>query len=241
MLKTKIQYTTGFITMIMLTTLALPAPSLAQNVQSGIVITRTPYLSISTLPASFTFGSATTAGSAQNVFSNGDDNLPGTTNLISVRDTRDSGGFILQAQASDFTSGTNAFSASNLRIATSGTLASGTEPENELLKNNIFYLYGYAGKPDDADTENATTPIFAASSKFGQISTFNAIESRPAQNRLNAPVDVISACLPATSGRVGTMATGVAFNLNVPAYTQAGDYHSTITYTVMDFTQDQCP
>ncbi len=242
MIRRNAQFATGLTAAILIASFAAAAVTFAQDVPSGIVVTRTPYLSLTSVPISINFGQYEPSGAGTNLFSNTNGDLPGDTNLIAVRDTRNSGGFVIQAQASDFTTtGTETFDAENLRVATSGLVAAGTVPAYELLQDNIFYLDGYLGTPSDGATQNITTSVAALNSNFGLVATFDEIEARPMDNSLDTPVSIMSACLPATSGRVGTVATGMAFNLTIPQYTASGDYFATITYTLMDYTEDPCP
>jgi hypothetical protein len=211
----------------------LPGLSFGQGsapASSTVTITRVPYLSFEYIPSSFSFGAVTATGADQNVFNNADGLLPIAGNLLQVRDTRNSGGFLVQAQATDFTSGTDTINASNLRIISTtqfSTTFDGTEV------NDVYYVTGYDGTPNAAATQTVTAPINAATTNFGQAVTFS--------NALDSAVDILSGCLTGAEGRIGAMAVGLTDNLTVPAYTPPGNYNSTITYTVTDYTEVSCP
>jgi hypothetical protein len=211
--------------------------ALAQTPTATVVITRTPYLTLVDIPASFSFGSLSVSKDAHDLFSNANGQLPAETNTISVQDTRNEGGFTLQAQAGVFVSAqnpTDTISSSNLRIVSSSELDAA--PGGDLL-GNVYYLTGYAGSPTTGETENIATSVSATGTAFGDVATFDAVSG----NSLDGPVEIFSGCLSGSQGRVGTMATGFAFTLHIPAYTPAGEYSTTVTYTIIDNTSSSCP
>jgi len=201
---------------------------------SSIVVTRTPYLSIDAVPASFGFPAVTARGTGRDIFSNADGALP-ADKTISITDARKSGGFILQAQSSDFTSNGNVIPASALRVVTTSSFDRTSDGSSSGSENNgVFYADPFTGP------KTLTAPVNAASTNFGQIATFNDAQTIH-DNSLNNPVDILKGCLPATDGRIGTMSLGLAFSLNIPSYIVPGEYDATITYTIIDTTSDACP
>lgn len=221
-------------------TLILPGVSSAQdagNAGSSINVERFPYLSFVEIPGSFAF-TATPAGSSLHHVFNTPDGLMAEGKALAVNDTRNSGGFVVQAQTTDFISGTNTISGSNLRVVSTSAFA--YDPGGTVT-NNVFYYTGYAGTPDVAATQTITAPVNSASTNFSQVATFDEVQARPQDNSLDTPVDIMSGCLPPNQGRIGTMGLGLAFNLLVPPYAVPGIYNSTITYTIIDYTEDICP
>jgi len=231
------QFTYALTVAVSLSALILSALANAQTVGStgsSIVITRTPYLSISSVPASFSFPPVATRATSRDIFSNADGVLP-EDKTISVTDSRKAGGFILQAQASDFTSNGNIIPASALRVVSTSSFNRQTEKfRNGSENNGVFYAEPFTGP------KTLTAPVNASNTNFGQISVFNDARAIN-DNSLAHPVDLLKGCLPANEGRVGTVSLGLAFALNIPAYTIPGEYHATITYTVVDSTSDNCP
>jgi hypothetical protein len=210
---------------------SLAGAQVSGSAGSSIAITRTPYLSIDATPDSFAFPSAPARATVRDIFSSTDGALS-ADKVIRVTDARASGGFILQAQASDFTNGINVIPASALRIVSTADI--GVPPEGVVV-NNVHYLNPFTG------VQKVTAPVNAATSEFSQAGTYDEVQNRPQNNVLNVPVDILSGCLPATEGRVGSMAIGLAFTLKIPPYTVPDTYNSTITYTITDFTSDSCP
>jgi hypothetical protein len=248
MAKAKTQFLPAFGTIAAVIIFILPALAFGQTFGSTIVVTRTPFLSLVAVPASFTFnnipGSPDVQVSAsmqgQDVFSNLNGNLPAATSTIAVRDTRNSGGYSLQVQATNFVSiqnSANIIDTSNLRAVTATEMTA--TPDAQLV-NGVYYLTGYAGIPDAAATETVRAPLTATSTDFSSLGTYDDVGSR-AHNAFDAPIDLLSACLPPAQGRVGTMATGIAYTLHIHKYTPPGEYYATITYTLIDDTQDPCP
>ena len=220
--------------------LIVPALTFAQDAGSAgssINVERFPYLSFVEIPTSFTFASTSTGGSSHHLF-NAPDGPLAEGKFLAVSDTRNSGGFVIQAQATDFISGENTISAANLRIVSTSSLS--YDPDSTII-NNVHYYSGYTGTPDLQTTQLVATPVNAASTNFSQAATFDEVQTRAGLNLLNAPVDILSGCLPPTQGRIGSMGLGLAFDLLVPAYAIPGIYNSTITYTIIDYTEDTCP
>jgi hypothetical protein len=228
----------------------LPAIAFGQTSGSTIVITRTPFLTMADIPTSFAFNGGPETQESQEVirsssetqeaFSNANGALPAGTSTIAVRDTRNSGGFNLQVQATNFVSAqnpTDIIEASNLRAVITPVI---TPVPDATLIENVYYLTGYAGNPTDGVTQTVRAGIVAVGTNFSSLDTFDEVESR-LYNRFNTPIEIFSACLSASQGRVGTMATGIAYALHIPPYTAPGNYYATITYTIMDDTQDSCP
>ena len=207
------------------------------NAGSSITVGRTSYLSFVEIPDSFAFSATTTSGASHHVF-NTPDGPMGEGKFLAVSDTRNSGGFVVQAQTTNFTSGGNTINASALRTVSTSSLS---YPPGSTVVGNVHYYTGYAGTPDNPTTQTVAAPVNAISTNFGQAATFDEVQSRPENNALNAPVDILSGCLPATQGRIGTMGVGLTFDLLVPAYAVPGIYNSTITYTIIDYTEDPCP
>lgn len=191
---------------------------------SSIIITRTPYLSIDAVPTSFSFPETPARASAREIFSNADGALP-ADKLISVTDARRSGGFTLQAQASDFRSGENIIPASSLKVITTSSV--NDAPGN--TSGNVFYADPFTGP------KTVKAPLNAPSTDFAQTATFTDA------GILDGPVDLLNGCLPTTEGRIGTISVGLAFALNVPPYTVPGTYNAVITYTITDSTREDCP
>ena len=198
---------------------------------SSIAVTRTPYLSIDAIPDSFAFPAVSARSTERDVF-NSPDGALSEGMIIQVTDARNSGGYILQAQASDFTGGGNITPASSLRVVST---ASFDTPVDSAISNNVHYLNPFTGP------QTVVAPVNAASTNFGQAVVFDEVQNIPKNNSLNTPVDILKSCLPANEGRVGAMAVGLAFALKIPPYTVPGEYNSTITYTITDYTEDSCP
>jgi len=209
----------------------------AGSAGSSVTVGRTPYLSFVEIPDSFAFSTTATAGAPHHVF-NTPDGPMGEGKFLAVQDTRNSGGFIVQAQTTNFTSGGNTINASALRTVSTSSLS--YSPGSTIV-GNVHYYTGYAGTPDVPTTQTVTAPVNAIGTDFSQAATFDEVQSRPENNALDTPVDILSGCLTAAQGRIGTMGVGLAFDLSVPAYAVPGSYDSTITYTIIDYTEDPCP
>jgi len=205
----------------------------AGSTGSSIDVTRTPYLSFNQTPTSFSFPSTATSGVARHVLSNTDGNLDCAASCLIVEDTRNSGGFVVQAQSTDFISGNNIISASGLRIVSTSSI---NTTISGFADNDVFYA-----TENNAPNRTINTPVSATGTGFGHPETFDQVQNRPQNNTLDKPVDIMSSCLPPTTGRDYSVAVGLAFDLMIPAYAIPGSYNSTITYTIIDYTQDSCP
>jgi hypothetical protein len=204
---------------------------------SSITVERTPYLSFIEIPDSFSFSTTATGGNAHHVF-NTPDGAISTGKFLAVSDTRNSGGFVVQTQSTDFTSGANSISAANLRVVSTSSLA---YSPGSIVVGDIHYYTGFSGTPNLAETQTVKAPVNASGTNFSQAATFDEVQNRPENNTLNTPVDIMSGCLTAGQGRIGTMGVGMAFDLLIPPYAFPGTYNSTITYTIIDYTEDPCP
>lgn len=216
--------------------LFLPGTAFGQtagSTGSSIDVTRTPYLSFNQTPVSFSFPPTATSGVARHVFSNSDGNLDCAASCLIVEDTRNSGGFVIQAQATDFVSGNTTISASNLRVISTAAV---NATISGFINNNVYYA-----TENNAPNLTIKAPVNATGIGFGHPETFDQVQNIPQNNTLNTPVDILSGCLPATTGRDYSIAVGLAFDLLIPAYAIPGIYNSTITYTIIDYTQDSCP
>ena len=216
--------------------LFLPGTAFGQvagSTGSSIDVTRTPYLSFNQTPVSFSFPPTATSGVARHVFNSTDGNLDCAESCLIVEDTRNSGGFVIQAQATDFISDKSTINASNLRLVSTAAV---NTTIGGFTHDNVFYA-----TENSAPNLTISAPVNATGTGFGHPEIFDQVQNRPQNNTLNAPVDILSGCLPATTGRDYSVAIGLAFDLLVPAYALPGIYNSTITYTIIDYTQDSCP
>ncbi len=214
----------------------LPALSFGQQEEDAainIVVSRTPFLSFTSLPTSFAFNNVTTALQDQQVFSNTDGDLDRANRLLEVRDTRNSGGFIVQAQSTNLQSSPDVIESSNLRIVSSTATTPAIDDTGTTL-NGVVYLTGYTGTPDAGTTQTVDASVNTENTNFGQVGTFDDVPD----NSLDAPVDILSGCLQLTEGRDGSIATALAYTLTVPAYTPSGEYSAIITYTISDCTTE---
>lgn len=226
---------TLFIAGVALINLLISAQGFAA--ESTVTITSTPFLGFSDIPDSLNMGYSpfTVPVTDETRFSDVNGPLPATRSLT-VQDTRNSGGFILQLDASAFSPAPPSDLRNNLRVLTTGVseLYSGETPVG-----GIVYL------PADGETsfignQTVSAPVNSATTNFGEATTFTAVSG----NVLNTTVDLMDGCL-ASGGRKGKMNVHTAFDIVIPKYTvppSSGDrYYSTLTYTLSDYTPVSCP
>lgn len=204
---------------------------------STITISSNPYLSFLDIPESITMGAPpfTVPVTNQSLVSDANGPLP-LSRSLTVQDTREAGGFILQLDTAEFLPAPATDLRNNLKMVTSGVsdLYSGETPVN-----GIVYL------PSDGETafigsQTVSAPLNSATTNFSDPATFTAVSG----NTLNTTVDIMDGCLT-TGGRKGKMNVHVSYNMTLPKYTvppASGDqYYSTLTYTLSDHTPASCP
>lgn len=224
-----------FITALALVNLLYASSAWAAG--STITITSNPYLSFLNIPDSLTLGAAPYTVPVTNLSLVSDENglLPSSRSLT-LQDTREDGGFLLQLDASEFLPTPATDLRNGLRIVTSpaSTLYSDIVPVN-----GVKYL------PADGETafignQTVNAPLTATGTAFSDTTTFTAVSG----NVLNTTVDILDGCLT-SGGRKGKMNVHVSYNMDVPKYTvppATGDqYYSTLTYTLSDYTPESCP
>lgn len=201
----------------------------ARGVNSTIEISRTPYLFFADVPNSFSFNPVTTAVTDTELTSDSDGVL-GDERLLTVEDTRGCGGLLLQLEASTFTPAAGASLNNNFRVVTSSQSGDvGTEV------NGIKYLSGFEGD------QSGIAPLNVATVNFSDAELFTAAPFDDGRNILNQPVDLIQGDLDSNSGRIGQMQLGLSFYVNITKYFNPGTYTSTLTFTLTDSTQGNCP
>jgi len=207
---------------------------LGESDQSTVSVNRSGNLSFSAIPNSFDFGTIAVPNVKTPSFSdptvNGG-NLP-ISKRLTVEDTRGEGGFTVTLSANNnFSDGgsntiviSNTAPNDNLRVVTSPTLTgvSGT------TTNGIIYETNFTGPQTVNALINTNNNYFGTSNTFTDV-TNNALDT-------SVPVVVLDGTLASTNGRIGFMTTGVAAMLDIPAFQAAGQYTSTLTWTLSDST-----
>jgi len=210
--------------------------ALGESDQSTVNVDRVGSLSFFAIPSNFDFGTITTPGARTPEFSDPtvvSSNLP-IGKRLTVEDTRGAGGFTVTLSANDnfLDGGTNTILISNtapndnLRIVTSPFLPgiSGT------TTNGVIYETGFSGPSTVNALVNTLTNDFSQESTFTNVSN-NILDT-------STPVVVLDGTLTLASGdgRVGLMTTGTSSMLYIPAFQGAGQYTTTLTWTLSDST-----
>ena len=204
---------------------------------STITISSNPFLSFLDIPDSITMGAPPYTVPVTNLNLVSDENgLLTFGRSLTIQDTREDGGFLLQLDASEFLPTPATDLRNNLRIVTS--------PASSLYLD-IVPVNGIKYLPADGESafigsQTVTAPLTATGTNFSDPATFTAVSG----NTLNNTVDIMNGCLT-TGGRKGKMNVHTSYNLAVPKYTvppSTGDqYYSKLTYTLSDHTPASCP
>ena len=192
---------------------------------STIIVTSSPYLAFVSIPDSMSIGSFSVPTSDMELTSDSNGTLP-PSRWLTIQDNRGCGGLNLQLQANNFTPVSTDVTTDNLRVVTSAS----TFYDGPVV-NNIKYNSAFVGD------QTATAPLNAGTINFSDPVTFTSLGN----NSLDVARDLIDGPLTSPTGREGQMHIGVSFYLFVPKYTSAGDYYSTLTYTLSDDTSGVCP
>ncbi len=216
--------------------LLLPKMVLGQQ-GSNIDISRTPYLSFVDLPESFAFNNISVPINDTGIVSDATINLstPGAVlppeRVISISDTRASGGFNLQVTATDFSGGSSSIPNSGFRLVSSSAITLGV---GDTVNNNVVYMNGFSGQ------QGLIAPLaVSATADFSDTTTFTS-GAYAATNTLDGTVDLLQGCLTEAQGRNGEVGLGISYYLEVPKLTPPEDYNSTLTYTITDTTENPC-
>jgi hypothetical protein len=207
---------------------------LGQSNQSSVNVTRSGSLSFGTIPTRYNFGTITVPSKRTPTFTNSTVDV-WNGGIISVQDTRGTGGFTVTISANgNFSDGgsntilvSNTAPNDNLRIVTAPPdFSIGT------TQNGVSYGNGFSGPM------TVSAPINVAmhgGNTFGQESTFLGVTNNVLDT--DVPVVVFDGTLSSTvDGRVGLMETGSAGMLYIPAYQAPGRYSTTLTWTLTDST-----
>ncbi len=194
------------------------------NTSCGI-ITITPNtgsLSITKIPDSFSFPDSYPGGESFNNATGPDDG-----DRVTVQDTRNSGGFTLELQAStnfaDINNASNTIPLTDLYVATS-TPTDDTTDANGLSCNGIQYLE----TPAIPDCANVTSPInaqFNILGGFGTSTTYTNLTG----NTVDAAVDLMQTA----TNHNGSYSQFVNYYLSIPQATNIGNYQVTLTFTAL--------
>ncbi len=160
---------------------------------------------------------------------------PGADDLLTVRDERNSGGFVVQVTTQDtFTDGTNTIPLENLYLITS---IDETDPEKA---GGINYSAGFAGP------KTVSAPLYIDESSLdisdsltytnGWSSQVSPYESLQITQFGGYPLDLMNGTLSSAEGRVGDMSLFTNFNLTVNYDQPGGDYAIILTYDLTDST-----
>jgi hypothetical protein len=181
-------------------------------------------LTITKVPDSFSFPPA---AAGDDSFSNGLG--PDDGDRVTVSDTRNSGGFTLQVQATtDFADTTNpllTIPLTNLYTATS-TFANGTRDANGIACNGIQYLGpAYDSLPDCTGLPNPITAQFSILGGYNVPGTYTGFTG----NTVDGTVDLMQT----TTSHNGSFSQFVNYYLAIPAGQHAGNYEVTLTFTAL--------
>ncbi len=224
-----------FITALTLINLIYASSTLAA--ESTITVTSTPFLAFTDIPDSFVLGTFpyTIPVTDTYYFSDSSGVLPSSRSLT-VQDTRENGGFILQLSAEEFQPSPPIDFRDDLKIVSTGA----SDLYGDLTPvNGIIYL------PADGETsfigdQTVSAPIDSPNINFDDSATFDSVSG----NTLNTTVDLMDGCLT-SGGRKGKMNVHLAFDALIPKYTvppSSGDqYYTTLVYTLSDYTPASCP
>lgn len=234
---------------------AVPAFGQLSNQSTATVDNSGGGLSFIAVPLTFDFGQTNTPTVPTPAFSDPTIDTTGSppTNLLpaskrlTISDTRNSGGFLVQLGAiSDFKNspGTNCATTptlcipvSNLKVATTTNVDGNTG--TPCVLGNVIYEEGTIGPPlpcSSPTTPSVTALVNTTGTNFGDATTF----SSPAvanSNNLQEPdsvtptIDVLDGTLP-SGGRIGLMSVGVSTMLTIPALQAASQYKTTLTWTL---------
>lgn len=212
-------------------------PAFVLAAESTITVTSTPFLAFTDIPDSFALGTFpyTVPVTDTHYFSDSSGVLPPSRSLT-VQDTRENGGFILQMDAEAFQPSPPIDFRDNLKIVSSGF----SDLYGDLTPvNGIIYL------PADGETgfigdQTVSAPVNSVTIDFDDPTAYTAVSG----NTLNTTVDLMDGCLT-SGGRKGKMNVHLAFDALIPKYTvppSSGDqYYTTLVYTLSDYTPVSCP
>jgi hypothetical protein len=173
-----------------------------------------------TIPQSFSFPQLSTSSSSQGQFSIND---PGyNQNIITVTDTRNNGGFILQLNASEFADKADPQNIKTIPLENFYVATKASNTEGQRI-NGVEYNQEYDGELVIAvqDVEGK---------EFNIADTFTTDLT---SNTLNGIVDIMDGSLETANGRVGTFKQIMQYYLNIPAYQQPGTYRATLTFDLI--------
>ncbi len=219
-----------------------PPPEICSELDAGSFcgqqVIRNAVLSFSSIPESFSFPTVT-SGREQTVYNNGPlpTYEPGPDDLLGVLDTRESGGFEVQLQeASAITDGTPPdIPPENAGVATS-ILSSYVIPgiTNQETAVPCIGTSAPLNPPDCGviygDSVETRGIIPAADSKDGSLGSTATYTSHFG----GGPIVLMSAGLPTSSGRNGSIYQFVNYSLTIPPRQHAGDYAFVITFDLLD-------
>jgi hypothetical protein len=222
----------------------LITPLSTNAISTTIQITRAPFLSFINIPDSITLIENQPVPVQDTVFISDSNVAPPavlpTSRYLTVQDTRNSGGLKLQIEAAAFYPPPvppNTSLNNNFRIITSTADAvSGV---------NVTELAGIKYYGEDSNNfvgpANIVAPLNTAVTNFTDPSIYTQAPFNDGRNILLAetPVDLMQGCLPSSQGRSGLMHLSTSFYLMIPKFTAPNDYYTTLTYTLMDDT-DNC-
>lgn len=230
--RSKLRSFTALTSLFLLSTLL---PLTASAITSTIQVTSSPFLSFVDTVDSFRITTNAPVFSADMEYT-GDlsaQDLP-PERYITIQDTRGSGGFNLQIQASEFQpaqTSPNPSLNNNFRIITSTNDAFAGTEENGIK---------YAGDGIDPYTGQTgiIAPLNTISTNFADPTLFT---SSPFDGGINilttdTPIDIMQGTLSAANGRNGLIHLSVSFYLLIPKFQAPGEYYSTLTYTLTDAT-----
>lgn len=185
---------------------------------------QTGALTITEVPDSFSFPPA---AAGDDSFSNGLG--PDDADRVTVSDTRNSGGFTLQVQATtafaDTTNPLLTIPLTSLYTATS-TIADGTRDVNGIACNGIQYLGpAYDLLPDCTGLPNPVTAQFNILGGFNTVGSFTGFTG----NTLDGTVDLMQT----GTNHNGSFSQFVNYYLAIPAGQQPGSYEVTLTFTAL--------
>ncbi len=112
----------------------------------------------------------------------------------------------------------------NLRIVTTDQLTGVTGTAS----NGIIYETGFVGD------QNVNAVVNTAATDFSAAGTFTSVTNNVLDT--SVPIDVFDGTLASTDGRVGRMSDGVSAMFIIPAFQAAGQYTTTLTWTLSDST-----
>ncbi len=185
------------------------------NVQNGA-----GNLLFAEVPDNFTFPNITSSNQNEDRFSADAVNYdPNQEALLSIEDTEQNTGFLVQLQSSAFTAGANSIPLNNLYVATSPSSTGGT-----YNACGVEWSYLNPGVSDVEAVYNTTGPLNSATTFLTD------------GTNLTAPIDLLRGGLPAPDGHNGTFSANVDYYAKIPAFQPTGNYQVTLTFDLTDST-----